>query len=343
MTDIASLGEFGLIDHLTRDFSPVHPTTLCAVGDDAAVIKPVRGRHQLVSTDMLLEGVHFDLSYMPLMHLGYKAVVVNLSDIYAMGGTPYGITVAVAASNRFPVEALDELYAGIRHACEAYNVDLLGGDTCASKQGLVITVTALGDVEEEHVNYRKGANPTDLICVTGDLGGAYAGFLVLDREKKVFLDKPEEQPDLSDYDYVVARQLRPEARKDLNPYLKQLGIRPTSMIDISDGLASELHHICRQGNCGATIYAEKLPIDYQTVKVAEEFDIAPQVFATNGGEDYELLFTVPIGDFEQVKQIEGISIIGHITPDFGSLNIVVGDGSLLPLKADGWNHFQRQG
>lgn len=339
MTDIASLGEFGLIEHLTRNFHPIHPTTLRAVGDDAAVIKPVKGRHQLVSTDMLLEGVHFDLSYMPLMHLGYKAVVVNLSDIYAMGGTPYGITVAVAASSRFPVEALDELYAGIQHACEAYEVDLLGGDTCASKQGLVITVTALGEVDEDRVVYRSGAKPTDLICVTGDLGGAYAGFLVLDREKKVFLDKPGEQPDLTDYDYVVGRQLRPEARKDINPYLKQQGILPTAMIDISDGLASELHHLCKQGHCGATVYSEKLPIDFQTVKVAEEFDIAAQVFATNGGEDYEILFTVPISEFEKLKSVEGITIIGHITPDAGEVNIVIGDGSLLPLKADGWNHF----
>jgi len=340
MTDISTLGEFGLIAHLTREFTPFHPTTLKAIGDDAAETKPVRGRNQLVTTDLLIEGVHFDLAYMPLMHLGYKAVVVNLSDIYAMGGTPYGITVSIAMSSRFPVEALDELYAGIRHACEAYGVDLLGGDTSSSKQGLILSVTALGDVEEGKAVYRSGAKPTDLVCVTGDIGGAYAGFLILDREKKVYIDKPEEQPDLTDYEYVIGRQLRPEARKDVADWLKQHDIRPTSMIDISDGLASELHHICAQSSCGALIYASKLPIDFQTVAVAEEFDIAPSVFATNGGEDYELLFTVPIADFQKLKDIKGIAIVGHITPDKGLVQLVTESGLTLDLKAEGWNHFK---
>lgn len=341
MTPLESLGEFGLIERLTQSFAPLHPTTLKAIGDDAAVTQPVRGRQQLLTTDMLLEGVHFDLAYVPLMHLGYKAVVVNLSDIYAMNGTPYGITVAIGMSNRFTVEALEELYAGIRLACETYNVDLLGGDTCSSRQGLVLSITAVGDVEEGRAVYRNGAKPTDLICVSGDLGGAYAGFLVLDREKKVFLENPEIQPDLNDFDYVVSRQLKPEARKDMVEFLRQHDILPTAMIDISDGLASELHHICRQSGCGAAIYSDKLPIDFQTISVAESFDISPVAFATNGGEDYEMLFTVPISAYESLKAAEGISIIGHITPDAGMVRLMYGDGSAADLKAEGWNHFRK--
>lgn len=341
MTPLEALGEFGLIDHLTQHFTPLHPTTLKAIGDDAAVVQPVRGRQQLVTTDMLLEGIHFDLAYVPLRHLGYKAVVVNLSDIYAMNGTPYGITVSIATSNRFTIEALEELYAGIQLACETYGVDLLGGDTCSSRQGLVLSITALGDVEEGKAVYRNGAKPNDLICVSGDLGGAYAGFLVLDREKKVFIENPEIQPDLNDFDYVVGRQLKPEARKDVVEFLRQRGVLPTAMLDISDGLASELHHICRQSQCGAVVYSDKLPIDFQTVSVAETFDISPVAFATNGGEDYELLFTIPLADYEKIKDEKGISIIGHITADTPSVQLVHADGSAIALKAEGWNHFRK--
>jgi len=338
-TSISSLGEFGLIRHLTEKFPVVREQTIKAGGDDAAVIKTSEGMVQLLSTDMLIEGVHFDLSYVPLRHLGYKAVVVNLSDIVAMNAEPIGITISIAMSSRFSIEALDELYAGIQLACEKYKVDLLGGDTSSTNQGLTLSITAVGQAQKSDVVYRNQAKPKDLICVSGDLGAAYAGFLVLDREKTVFLKSPDIQPDLTDYDYVVGRQLKPEARIDLIQRLKEIGVRPTSMIDISDGLASELFHICTQSKKGCTIYSNKIPIDWQTNKVAEEFEIGNTTFALNGGEDYELLFTLPLEDFQKIKDIEGIHIIGNISEDENIMQIILESGQAVDLQAQGWTHF----
>lgn len=340
LTPIAQLGEFGLIDHLTRQFPVFGEAPVKAAGDDAAVIRPRANELQLVSTDMLLEGVHFDLAYMPLKHLGFKAVAVNVSDIVAMNARPYGITLSLGLSSRFPVEAVEELYEGVKAACKTYGINLLGGDTSSSKQGLIISVTALGSAPEDQVVYRNGAQPNDLICVSGDVGAAYAGFLVLDREKAVFQDKPHLQPDLSDYEYVVGRQLRPDARSDVQIRLAQLGIKPTAMIDVSDGIASELHHICYQSKCGAKIFASKLPIDVQAVAVAEEFKISPTTFALNGGEDYELLFTLPVSAFEAIKSEQGISIIGHITAEEKLIEIVLENGQLTEVEAQGWQHFK---
>lgn len=339
-TPISQLGEFGLIDRLTKNFPLFYPQTIKGVGDDAAVVRTGSNTVQVFTTDMLLEGVHFDLAYVPLRHLGYKSVVVNLSDVLAMNAHPYGITVSIGLSNRFPVEAVEEIYDGIKLACEKYYVDLLGGDTCSSKQGLIISVSAFGETAEDRIVYRNGAQIRDLICVTGDLGAAYAGFLVLDREKKVFLDRPYDQPDLSDYDYVIERQLKPELAGKVLQNLTELDILPTSMIDISDGLASELHHICRQSACGALIYSHKVPIDYQTSKVAEEFNISPVTFAMNGGEDYELLFTVPLSKFDQIKDLPGISIIGHITEEKGLVQMILESGEITDVQAQGWQHFK---
>ncbi|MFK7920443.1 MAG: thiamine-phosphate kinase [Bacteroidia bacterium] len=341
-TSILNLGEFGLIDRLTKKVPQRQARTLMGVGDDAAVIKSTDGKVQVFSTDMLIEGVHFDLGYMPLRHLGYKSVAVNVSDIAAMNAQPYGITVSIAVSSRFSIEALDELYEGINLACEKYGIDLLGGDTTSSRSGLVISVTAFGEEVPEKLTYRKGAQPKDLICVSGDVGAAYAGFLVLDRERQVFLKDPAMQPDLTDYDYVAGRQLRPDARMDVVNRLAEIGIQPTAMIDVSDGIASELHHICHHSKKGATIYASKLPIDHQTMKVGEEFVISPVTFALNGGEDYELLFTVPIQDFEKIKTEAGITIIGHITDEPGQLHIVLDSGELVELTAQGWDHFPKE-
>ncbi|MEL6674960.1 MAG: thiamine-phosphate kinase [Bacteroidota bacterium] len=338
MTDISALGEFGLIEHLTRDFQGKQASVLKGIGDDAAVVADGE-EVQVFSTDLLLEGIHFDLAYFPLRHLGYKAVAVNLSDIAAMNALPYGITVSIGMSNRFTVEALDELYAGIRMACEKYGVDLLGGDTSSSKQGLIISVTAFGKTGKDQVSYRSGAQPKDLICVSGDVGGAYAGFLILDREKSVFLENPELQPDLTDFDYVIGRQLKPEARTDVVLKLREWGIVPTAMIDVSDGIGSELHHISRQSGTGATIYADKLPIDFQTVSVAETFQISPTTFALNGGEDYELLFTVPLSAFDVLKTEPGITVIGHVTEEKGQVQVVLGNGTVTDVPASGWNHF----
>ncbi|RMG26915.1 MAG: thiamine-phosphate kinase [Bacteroidetes bacterium] len=340
LTSISQLGEFGLIEHLTKDFPAFDARLLKAVGDDAAVVKSPGEEVQVFSSDLLLEGVHFDLAYVPLRHLGYKAVVVNLSDIVAMNAQPYGITVNVGLSNRFSVEAVEELYAGIRLACEAYQVDLLGGDTSSSRQGLVISVTAFGRASEEQIVYRSGAQANDLICVSGDLGAAYAGLLVLDREKTAYLDKPDIQPDLSDYDYVVGRQLKPEARIDIIRRLAELQLKPSSMMDVSDGIASELHHICRQSKKGAKIFANKLPIDHQTVAVAEEFDISPTTFALNGGEDYELIFTLPVSAFERIKAEREITIIGHITDDENLIQLVLETGQAVEVEAQGWQHFK---
>lgn len=338
-TPISQLGEFGLIDRITGSFPHFSDRVIKGVGDDAAVIRGENGQVQVLTTDFLLEGVHFDLAYVPLRHLGYKSVVVNLSDIVAMNAKPIGVTVSIAISNRFPVEAVEELYAGIQLACERYKVDLLGGDTTSSRQGLVISVTAIGQAAESEVVYRSGAQPKDLICVSGDVGGAYAGFLVLDREKQVFINQPEMQPDITDYDYVVSRQLKPEARIDIIEKLGKLGIKPTSMMDISDGIASELNHLCRQSKCGATIYSGKLPLDYQTVSVAEEFKIAPATFALNGGEDYELIFTVPIQLFDKIRSVKEITIIGHMTEDPGIIQMVLDSGEAVDVEAQGWQHF----
>ncbi len=339
MTPISTLGEFGLIQHLTESFPIQHDFTVKTIGDDAAIVACPEGKVNVFSTDLLLEGVHFDLAYMPLKHLGYKAVIVNLSDIYAMNAQPYGITVSIGMSNRFPVEAMEELYEGIKLACDKYKIDLLGGDTSTSKQGLLISVTAFGYGEKEKIVYRKGAKANDLICVTGDLGAAYAGFLVLEREKVEFTENPEIQPDLSEYEYVVGRQLKPECRGKLLELLNEKNVLPTSMMDISDGLASELHHICSQSGCGATIYADKLPIDVETVKVAEEFQISEVTFAMNGGEDYEYLFTADISAFNVLKEIPEITIIGHITPDAGKIDIVLGPTQIASVEAQGWRHF----
>ncbi|MEM6262094.1 MAG: thiamine-phosphate kinase [Bacteroidota bacterium] len=341
MTPLGQLGEFGLIDRLTTSFSPRHQHILKGVGDDAAVVQIGNGRVLVSTTDLLLEGVHFDLAYAPLRHLGYKSVMVNLSDVFAMNAIPYGILVSVAASNRFPVEALEELYEGIKAACDRFQIDLMGGDTSSSKQGLVISVTAMGEANENEVVYRSGAQPNDLICVSGDVGAAYAGFLILDREKQVYLKDPNMQPDLSDYDYVAGRQLKPEARGDIIQKFRELGIQPTSMIDVSDGIASELHHICRGSKTGATIYSNKLPIDYQAVSVAEEFKISPVTFALNGGEDYELLFTIPLSEFEKIQGNDQLHVIGKITDEPMSINIVLDDGSVAEVEAQGWQHFKQ--
>lgn len=339
MTPIQQLGEFRLIERLTQGFSLRNPDVIRGVGDDAAAIRSAEGRAEVVSSDLLLEGVHFDLAYVPLRHLGYKSVAVNLSDIAAMNAQPYGIIVSIGASNRFPVEALEELYHGIRIACEHYQVDLLGGDTTSSRQGLVISITALGRAPEPALVYRGGAKPQDLICVSGNLGAAYAGLLVLEREKNVFLQSPHLQPELELYDYVVGRQLKPEARLDILARLAELGVQPTSMMDISDGLASELHHLCRASKVGATIYANKLPIDPQTVSVAEEFKLSPLTCALNGGEDYELIFTVPLPAFDALKAEREITIIGHMTPEAGLVQIVLENGELSDIPAQGWQHF----
>ncbi|MEO0897410.1 MAG: thiamine-phosphate kinase [Bacteroidota bacterium] len=341
-TSVSSLGEFGLIDHLTKEFSLQKESTIKAIGDDAAVWKPGKNKVQVISTDLLIENVHFDLSYTPLRHLGYKSVVVNVSDIVAMNARPTGITISIAISSRFSLEALEEFYAGIRLACEHYKVDLLGGDTSSSNQGLMISVTAVGEANENEVVYRKGAQPKDLICVSGNLGAAYAGYLVMDREKAVFMKNPELQPDLSDYDYVVGRQLKPEARLDIIQELEKRDIAPSTMIDISDGLANELHHICIQSKRGCNIYSHKLPIDWQTNKVAEEFNIGVTAFALNGGEDYELLFTVPISDFPKIKDMPDVTIIGNITEDEGVLQVILESGQAIDIEAQGWNHFTSQ-
>lgn len=339
-TPISSLGEFGLIDRVTKAFASYDIGIVKAVGDDCAVYEAEENLYHLITTDILAEGVHFDLSYVPLKHLGYKLVAVNLSDIYAMNGIPFGITIAIAVSNRFSVEAMDELYEGIKLACQAFQVDLLGGDTSSSSAGTFISVTALGRVDRGRVCFRKGAKEGDLICVSGDLGAAYAGLQVLEREKAVFKANPNLQPDLDDYDYVMARQLKPEPRNDVVNLLRESGVLPTSMIDVSDGLASEILHICKNSNCGATVYQDKIPVDHQTIKVADEFKISPTTYALNGGEDYELLFTIKPADFEKVKSMREISIIGHITESVTGANISLSGGELVPLTAQGWDHFK---
>ena len=335
-TSLDQLGEFGLIHHITKHFKISHKTTVKAVGDDSAVLESSE-KQTLITTDLLIEGVHFDLSYMPLKHLGYKAVVVNLSDVYAMNGAAEQITVSIAVSNRFPLEAIEELYAGIQLACETYQIDLIGGDTTSSTKGMLISVTAVGKANKEEVVFRNGANETDLIVVTGDLGAAYLGLQVLEREKQVFKVNPNNQPDLDNYTYLIERQLKPEARKDISSLLKDMDVKPTAMIDISDGLSSEIMHICSQSKVGCKIYEDKIPLDPQVISACEEFDIDSTMVALSGGEDYELLFTVPIADFDKVKGNPHLSVIGHITDQSAGLNLVTRAGQELELKAQGWN------
>jgi thiamine-monophosphate kinase len=338
-TEIASLGEFGLIEHLTRENETRNVSTVLSIGDDAAVIDTF-GKQMVVTTDMLVEGVHFDLMYTPLKHLGYKAVIVNLSDIYAMNAEPTQITLSIAVSNRFSVEALDEFYEGVNLACERYGVDLVGGDTTSSQKGFVISVTAIGEVEENKFVTRSGAKENDLICVTGDLGASYLGLLLMEREKQIYVENPTIQPDFEQHTYIIERLLKPEARRKMIAWFKENNLTPTSMIDISDGLSSELLHICKQSEVGCTIYEEKLPIHEQTNEGAAKFGIAATTCALNGGEDYELLFTISPDDFEKVKECELLHIIGHITkPEEGSVLITNGNNR-IKLSAQGWNHLK---
>ncbi|AUC85707.1 thiamine-phosphate kinase [Polaribacter sp. ALD11] len=340
-TSLAELGEFGLINHITKYFKIENSSTVKGIGDDAAVLAASE-KQTLVTTDLLIEGVHFDLSYMPLKHLGYKAVMVNLSDVYAMNGVAEQITVSIAVSNRFPLEAIEELYAGIQLACETYNVDLVGGDTTSSTKGILISVTAIGKAEKEDIVYRNGAKETDLIVVSGDLGAAYLGLQVLEREKQVFKVDPNNQPDLDNYTYLIERQLKPEARRDVAGLLKELEIKPTSMIDISDGLSSEIMHICSQSKVGCKIYEDKLPLDPQVISACEEFELDSTMVALSGGEDYELLFTVPIAAFESIKTNPNFSIIGHITAENQGLNLVTRASQEIELKAQGWNALKNE-
>jgi len=353
MAEIAELGEFGLIRHLTEDIKPVNAGTLKGVGDDCAVLAPQEGMQTLVTTDLLMEGVHFNLTYVPLHYLGYKAVVVNLSDIYAMNGTPRQITVSLAISKRFSVEAIEELYGGMRQACQQYGVDIVGGDTTSSLTGLAISITAIGEARPQDIVYRNGARDTDLICVSGDLGAAYMGLQLLERERAVFEQQVAEarrsgnsqtmeqigdaQPDWAGHEYILERQLKPEARRDIIEALAQAGIHPTSMMDISDGLSSELMHICTQSHTGCRIYEERIPLDYQTAVMAEELNMNVTTCALNGGEDYELLFTVPLSDNDRVSQIEGVHVIGHITQESLGRVLISRDGQEFELKAQGWN------
>lgn len=336
-TEISQLGEFGLIDRLTKDLKVINESTLKSVGDDAAVLSYPDSR-VLVTTDLLLEGVHFDFTYVPLKHLGYKAIAVNLSDIYAMNGTPRQVTVSLGISQRFTVEHIEELYAGMRLACEVYGVDIVGGDTTASKQGLVISITCIGDAKEDEIVYRDGAKDTNLICVSGNLGAAYMGLQLLEREKVASNGRRDFVPDFKGKEYLIERQLKPEPRRDIIEALRKAGVKPTSMMDISDGLSSELIHICKGSHAGCRIYEERIPIDYQTAVMAEELNMNLVTAALNGGEDYELLFTVPLSDFEKVSKIEDVHIIGRITREELGCAMVTRDGeSEIELKAQGFN------
>ncbi|MEL7586847.1 MAG: thiamine-phosphate kinase [Prolixibacteraceae bacterium] len=336
-TPVSKLGEFGLIEHLTKNLVIKNEGTLKGVGDDAAVLD-YKGSQLVVTTDLLIEGIHFNLMYVPMQHLGYKSVMVNLSDVFAMNAYPRQITVSLALSSKFSVEALEELYEGIRMACDKYGVDLVGGDTTSSMTGLVISVTAIGEVEKGKAVYRSGAQVNDLICVSGDLGGAYMGLHLLERENEVFKVNPKMQPNLQGYDYILERQLKPEARGDVVAALKSLDVLPTAMIDISDGLSSELMHICKESKVGCHLYEEKIPMDYQTKKFAEELQINPLVAALNGGEDYELLFTVALSDHDKIRNDPDITIIGHIVEAEKGTNLITALGNTaIPLQAQGWN------
>lgn len=347
MTEISTLGEFGLIRHLTRDLPKVNPSTQLGVGDDCAILAPAPGIRQLVTTDLLMEGIHFDLQYTPIKHLGYKAAMVNFSDVYAMNGTPRQIVVSIAMSRRFTVEDLEDFYAGLRLACDKHGVDLVGGDTSASLTGLAISITCIGEARDEDIIYRNGAKDTDLICVSGNLGAAYMGLQLMEREKAVFNSRPAHdaeaaQPDFSGREYLLERLLKPEARRDIVHALREAGIRPTAMMDISDGLSSELLHICTASGTGCRIYEERLPLDYQTAVTAEEFNMNVSTCALNGGEDYELLFTVPLTLHEKVAALDDVRIIGHITrPDLGCA-LITRDGQEFSLKAQGWNAFNEK-
>ncbi len=335
-TPLSELGEFGLISRLTEKIQIKNASTLTGVGDDAAVLS-FPEKKIVVTTDLLTEGIHFNLMYVPLKHLGYKAVVVNLSDVFAMNATPRQITVSIAISSKFSLEAVEELYSGIHLACEKYSVDLIGGDTTSSLTGLTISITAIGEANGDELVYRSGAKSGDLVCVSGDLGGAYMGLQLLERENEVFKVNPNQQPQFEGYDYILERQLKPEARADIKELLKTLDIKPTSMIDISDGLSSEVLHLCKASKVGCNIYEEKIPLDKQTKDFAEELSINPLVAALNGGEDYELLFTVPLGSYDLIKKEFDITIIGHITPESEGANLITTGGSVIPLQAQGWN------
>ena len=340
-TSLGQLGEFGLIDHLTQNFQIVQSSTLKGIGDDAAVLD-FKDKKVVVSTDLLIEGVHFDLAYMPLKHLGYKAVVVNLSDICAMNAKPTQITVSVAVSNRFPLEAMEELFEGITLAANHYKVDVIGGDTTSSQKGLIISITAIGEADTEEITYRDGATSTDLLVVTDDIGSAYMGLQVLDREKQVFLVNPNSQPDLEQYSYLVERQLRPEARTDVRTLLHALEIKPTSMIDISDGLSSEIIHLCKKSKIGCNLYEDKLPVDPQLISVCEEFNIDSTTVAINGGEDYELLFTIKMEDFEKIKANPNFTIIGHMTQESEGIHLITRANTKIELRARGWNALEEE-
>ena len=340
-TEISTLGEFGLIKHLTENIKLQNPETKYGVGDDAAVLE-FNNQQTLVTTDLLMEGVHFDLIYTPMKHLGYKAAIVNFSDIYAMNGTPKQITVSLAVSKRFCIEDLELFYEGLQLACQLHGVDIVGGDTTSSVTGLAISITCIGVADKEEVVYRNGAKETDLICVSGDLGAAYMGLQLLEREKAVFEGQKEVNPDFSGKEYLLERQLKPEARKDILEALKKEGIRPTAMMDISDGLSSELMHICTQSNVGCRVYEERIPIDYQTAVMAEELNMNVTTCALNGGEDYELLFTVPLTEHDKVAAMKGIKVIGHITkPELGC-GLITRDGQEFELKAQGWNPLKEK-
>ena len=343
-TEIASLGEFGLIKELTKDIKPVQPSTLKGVGDDCAVMNFGNDSKVLMTTDMLLEGIHFNLEYVPLKHLGYKAAVVNFSDIYAMNGTPTQITVSLGISKRFSVEDIEALYAGVRLACERYGVDIVGGDTCASMTGLTISITCLGVAKEKDIVYRNGAKLNDLICVSGNLGTAYMGLQLLERERIAVMGNGTQvtgQPDFAGKEYLLERQLKPEARRDILEALRKAGVKPTAMMDVSDGLSSELMHICSQSGVGCCIYEDKLPIDFEAAALAEEMNLNIVTCALNGGEDYELLFTCSLDDYEKLIPIEDLYIIGHITkPEYGC-NLIGRNGEEIALKAQGWNAFSR--
>lgn len=335
------MGEFGLIRHLTEDVTPQNESTRYGIGDDAAVLSFPQ-KQVLVTTDLLMEGVHFDLTYTPLKHLGYKSAQVNFSDIYAMNGTPKQITVSIALSKRFSVEDMEEFYSGLKLACRLHHVDIVGGDTTSSLTGMAISITCIGEADADQVVYRNGAKETDLICVSGDLGAAYMGLQLLEREKAVFKGEKDVQPDFSGKEYILERQLKPEARRDIVEKLREAGVKPTAMMDISDGLSSELLHICSQSNTGCRVYEERIPLDYQTAVMAEELNMNVTTCALNGGEDYELLFTVPLADHEKIAEMEGIRIIGHITkPELGTA-LITRDGQEFELKAQGWNPLKQE-
>ncbi|MGC1203650.1 MAG: thiamine-phosphate kinase [Flavobacteriaceae bacterium] len=338
LTQLSDLGEFALIEHLTKNFKVKHKSTIRGIGDDAAVLN-FNKKKIVVTTDLLVEGVHFDLSYMPLKHLGYKAVIVNLSDVYAMNATATQVTVSVAVSNRFPLEALEELYAGIETAASIYNIDVIGGDTTSSTTGLLISVTAIGEVEADTEVYRNGAKPNDLLVVSGDLGAAYMGLQILEREKEVHKVNPNNQPDLEPYTYIIERQLKPEARKDIIKLLSDLKVKPTAMIDISDGLSSEIIHLCKHSKVGCDLYEGKIPLDPQVISTCEEFNIDSTTVALNGGEDYELLFTVSQDDFPKIKANPNLTVIGFMKEEKEGIHLVTRAETRIPLKAQGWKNF----